>query len=118
MACLVPWLHRFVALEPAETGEQGTLRTPSFETRGRQLLVNAALGAPTDLRVELLDTSGAVLPGFERGRCRLIVHDKLRYRVVWNAGDAQKVLAHAASGPLAIRFGLRSGSLYAFQITP
>lgn len=110
---------RFVALEPARAGQEGVLRTHAFQTNGRELLVNAALGKPTDLCVELLDTSGNVLPGFDRTRCRLIVHDKLRYRVVWTGGTAHQVIGAApAKRALAIRFLLRSGSLYAFQVTP
>ena len=110
---------RFVALTPAGAGE-GMLRTRACMAVGAELLVNAELTDPGDLKVEVLDGAGAVLPGFERSRCLLQPADKLRYRVRWQppAGKARS-WADVPKGILtSVRFHLRKGELYAFQLLP
>ena len=108
---------RFVGLIPAARGKTGVLRAKVFNAVGRELTVNAKLADPNDLRVEVLDGTGNTLSGFEAARSRLTVRDRLRYRVVWDGSGAPKALADALpSGPVALRFHLRRGALYAFQI--
>jgi len=107
---------RFVALCREKTGQEGVLQTKLLEINGSDLLVNAELSNKTDLKVELLDTKGDVLNGFERDQSRLVVHDKLRYRVVWGSEEIQKAIKDVEGQALAIRFVLSDGQLYAFQI--
>jgi hypothetical protein len=108
---------RFVALVPAARGKPGVLRTKVFKAEGRELVVNAELADPGDLTVEVLDGSGNTLPGFEPTRSQLAVRDKLRYGVVWDGNGRRRTLKDAlATGPVALRFRLRRGALYAFQI--
>ena len=110
---------RFVALIPVG-GAEGVLQTRPFLSPPGDLLVNAELKGPGDLGVELLDASGAVVGGFDRVRCRLTPADKLRYRVRWEqpVGPARTWSDVPAKAPCALRFTLRRGRLFAFQIAP
>lgn len=109
---------RFVAVQKTAESESGTLETRPLRFQGNTLLVNAQL-QEGDLQVELLDAQGNVLEAFEREKSRLAVHDPLRYRVTWQSGDDVASLADADAGAgIALRFILRGGKLYAFQITP
>jgi hypothetical protein len=57
------------------------------------------------------------LPGCETKRSWLTIRDKLRYRVVWDDRGVPKTLTDAlTAGPVALRFHVRRGALYAFQI--
>lgn len=109
---------RFVAVQKCDESDAGILQTRPLRFRGNTLLVNAEL-QDGDLQVELLDPNGEVLPGFHRKRSRLTVHDPLRYRVTWQRddGDASLPDAHEVQ-PVAIRFIIRGGKLYAFDVKP
>ena len=107
---------RFVALRPKKTTHAGILETHLLRFSGKQLLVNTDIDE-YGLKVELLDSKGGVIPGFDRTHCKLIVHDKLRYRVVWNNESGRKSLLNAPQDtPVAIRFILNNGALYAFSV--
>ena len=107
---------RFVALRPENPDKEGFLETRLLKLTGRELIINAEVRGH-DLRVELVDKTGNVIPRFTRAQSRLIPHDKLRYRVVWENDGIQRSLAQALTGqPLALRFILRGGNLYAFRV--
>ena len=107
---------RFVALRQVRADRPGVLPTRSMTFEGGDLLVNADAG-PGDLQVEVLDAKGRAMAGFERGQSRLVRRDRLRYEVVWANSAARRSLRDAAAGgPLALRFYVNKGSLYAFQI--
>ena len=93
------------------------LQTQPLEFSGNSLLVNADADSK-NLQVELLDRTGAVVPGFERHSCRLVAHDHLRFHVFWEQNGRRKRLAQARStgDSLRIRFILKQGELFAFQI--
>ncbi len=108
---------RFVALVPADAAEAGVLQTKCLSVAGSDLLVNAD-ATQGNLRVELLDRAGNVLRGFERDRCRLVRHDALRYRVLWGGDASARSWRDVPKDrPIALRFHLRTGALYAFQVT-
>ena len=110
---------RFVALAPSTEGTEGVLQTRPLRPAGGDLLVNAELGDGGRMRVSLLDAAGAALDGFAAEDCRLVRRDGLRYRVVWGDGAQTRTIKDAlARGPVAIRFALRGGRFYAFQIVP
>jgi hypothetical protein len=108
--------ERFVAVGQQNANAPGELQTRPLEFSGKSLLVNTDCKTE-DLQVELLDPAGKVLAGFDRSCSQLIAHDKLRRRIVWVADGTQKTLKDASElQPLAIRFVLRNGPLFSFQI--
>lgn len=107
---------RFVALQPDDKNRAGELQTKLFTADGKTLLVNADV-AEGDLQVELLDANGQVIPGFTRESSLLKRHDALRWTVIWTDGTTTKHLGdRRANQPVALRFLLRNGSLFAFQV--
>ena len=106
---------RFVALVPSPGGTEGVLETMPLSLPGGELLVNARV-PPGGLEVELLDQRGNVPEGFGRKQCRLLAHDPLRYRVVWESEGNTRPIGQAPLKTPALRFVLRKGELYAFQV--
>lgn len=107
---------RFVSLRPLNWQAEGSLRTPALEFSGTELLINADCD-PKDLQVEVVDTAGKAVPGFTGRESVIIRHDKLRFRVLWTDGARRRPLGDAAQAtPVALRFTIRNGDLYAFQI--
>ncbi len=84
-------VDRFLALRPEKTGVEGVLETRPLYFSGDDLLVNAE--APEDgLQVELLDSNGTVIPGFDRRRSHLEKHGLSRYCVTWGNGGKCKII--------------------------
>ena len=92
----------------------GTLITRPVTFSGRHLYVN--LDAPEgELRVEVLDRDGRVIPEYAAARAIPVRGDSTRARVSWT-GVAD--LAALAGQPVRFRFTLTHGRLYAFWVTP
>ena len=110
--------ERFVAVRPADGGAAAVLETKALRFSGEDLLVNAALGdSPDQMRVDVLDAGGGPIGGCGADICRLIAHDKLRYRVIWEEGGEARSLKQAAGGgPVALRFTWTEGDFFAFQV--
>ena len=109
---------RFVAIVPSSADKQGVVRTKPFTTSARNILLNAELADTNDIKVELLDGNGTVLPRFGREESRLISRDHLRYRVIWRDGPRELSLEEVADDrPVACRFIINSGELFAFRLT-
>ena len=91
----------------------GVLVTRPVRFSGRHLFVN--LDAPEgELRAEVLDREGQVVPGFDAGRCAAVRGNSTCVRVVWQgAGD----LAAVAGRTVRFRFHVSRGSLYAFWVS-
>lgn len=107
---------RFLSMRPINWLVDATLTTPPLQFSGDQILVNADIDYGA-LWVELLDEQGKVVPGFGREQSRVVQHDKLRYRAVWEADGVQHHLPEGSvDRSVALRFTVRNGELYAFQI--
>ncbi|MGH7943848.1 MAG: hypothetical protein ACREF9_02370 [Opitutaceae bacterium] len=110
----------FVSLDAGnETGSMVTkpLIVPDGSPGGG-LQINAAVRG--ELRVEILDPIGNVLPGFQASDCRPIKTDALNHAVRWdqklNLEDESRPTLDALRGkPVRLRFWLRDGSLYSFR---
>ena len=110
---------RFLAIVQKDSSTVGILETKLFTSAGDRLLVNAE-AAENELRVELIDKDGNVIPGFEKKNSRLIPHDRLRKRAVWEDEYGVRTLKQALknSQSMALRFYVHGGALFAFQILP
>ncbi len=102
----------FASMGAGEEG--GTLTTRPVRFRGKHLFVN--VDAPGgELRVDVLDEAGKVIPALSREKCVPIRADGTLRAVAWKgAGD----LANVAGKPVRFRFHLRKGRLYAFWVSP
>jgi hypothetical protein len=92
----------------------GTLITRPVTFSGRYLFVN--IDAPDgELRVEVLDRDGRVVPAYAAARAIPVRGDSTRARVTWSGADD---LAAIAGEPVRFRFQLTRGRLYAFWVSP
>jgi len=93
---------------------EGTLITRPVRFKGKYLFVNVA-AETGELRVEVLDKAGRVMPGLSRDDCVAVRVDKTLVRVRWKGvGDLSKL----AGRPVRFRFYLTKGRLYAFWVSP
>jgi hypothetical protein len=92
----------------------GTLTTRPVRFRGKHLFVN--VDAPAgELRAEVLDERGEVLPLCSAANCLPVRADKTLQGVAWkSAAD----LASLAGKTVKFRFHLTNGKLYAFWVSP
>ena len=97
----------------AADDEPGSLTTRPLSFSGANLFVNAAC-ADGELRVEVLDARGEVVPGYSAADCVPLAGDSTRHRMTWR-GDVS--LAPLAGRPVRFRFLLRRGALYAFWVS-
>ncbi len=68
-----------------------------------------------ELRVELCDENGAVLPGYSKDDCLLIKENTTSTRVSWRE---RSEIDEYAGLPVRFRFYLRKGDLYSFWTSP
>ena len=92
----------------------GTLITRPVTFTGRHLFVN--LDSPDgELRVEVLDREGRVIPDYAVARTIPVHGDSTRARVTWTGGAN---LAAVAGQAVRFRFHLTHGRLFAFWVSP
>ena len=70
-------------------------------------------GGQGEVRVELLDENGSVLPGFEAARCEPLRSDALSHTMSW---EGQPDLNSLKDRKIQIRFLLRNAKLYSFRL--
>ena len=92
--------------------KEGMLTTRTVRFSGGHLFVNADLKGG-ELRAEVLDHQGRVLPAFSREACEPLRTSGTRQPVTWRGAS----LASVAGEPVRFRFTLTAGSLYAFWVT-
>ena len=90
----------------------GVLTTHPLLFQGRYLTVNAQV-SKGELGVEVLGPDGSPLKGYTRDECMLASFDGTFQLVHWKN---HKDLAELAGRPLRLRFYVRQGDLYGFQI--
>lgn len=99
----------FASMDAGEA--PGTLTTRAMVFSGKYLFVNAAV-AKGDLRVEVLEASGAPLSPFTADKCVPVKADGTKLPVAWETRD----LSSLAGKEVKFRFHLRHGELYAFWV--
>jgi len=105
-------LDRFVA-QQADAAD-GQLVTVSLTFQGRRLEVNADVGAGGFLKAELLDASGAPIPGHTQDEADALDGDGVVMTLTWDGRDDVSALRDT---PVQIRFVGRHVKLYALQFT-
>ncbi len=102
----------FASLDADEAGGSITTRSVSF--RGKHLFVNVAAAAG-ELRAEILDEAGQVIPPFSRANSIPISVDRTLQAVCW---QGMKNLSAVMAKPVKLRFHLKNGRLYSFWVSP
>jgi hypothetical protein len=102
----------FASMDADEKG--GTLTTRPVSFKGKHLFVNAAC-PKGELRVEVLAEDGKPIAPFTAENCVPLSCDKTLAAVTWK-GAAD--LSPLSGKPVRFRFHLKSGSLYAFWVSP
>jgi hypothetical protein len=90
-----------------------SVTTRSVTFRGSTLYVNASV-AEGELRAEILDDGGRVIPGFDAASCEPVVENATKIRIHWQHGGS---LAELAGHPVRFRFYVRRGRLYSFWVS-
>ena len=93
------------ATQPAE------LVTTPVLLAGKALFVNAATAAGGSVRVELQNTKGTPLAGFELEACQPLQGDELHHRVQWR----EREIAVLGAQPVQIRFVLDRARFYGYS---
>jgi hypothetical protein len=106
--CRATWrADRLWALAAAHGGyTEGTATMRRGQHGGKRLVLNATTRPGGQLRVELLDADGRILPGFSTADCDPISGDHHAIAVRWKGGD------RAPSGAAKARFRLRRAFVY------
>ncbi|MBM4034431.1 MAG: hypothetical protein FJ291_22015 [Planctomycetes bacterium] len=115
----------FASMDADEKG--GTLTTRPVSFKGKHLFVNLAC-PKGDFRAEVLGADGKPIAPFTRENCTVggasLPRDSTCLPVTWKGADDLSALVGGASlprdsrKPIRFRFHLRSGSLYAFWVSP
>jgi len=98
----------FVSLDAGD--QAGVVETIAFQPSGDRLVVNAD-ASRGEARIEILDGTGEVIPGYGTEVCVPIRSDSVRHAVRWKNHDRLP-----DGRPLALRFHLRDTSLYSYAV--
>ena len=90
----------------------GEFRTKPLIFSGCDLYINASTSAPGSIQIELLDSNGAVIPGFELEKSPNLTGNWIAKKIVWADG---KSLAELAGKPVILRFVMKDADLYSIQ---
>ena len=103
-------LDGFVAVHAGPEGGEAITRPVRFQ--GQKLVVNFRSSPQGNVRVELLDATGAALPGYAASDCRALRGDAVSATVAWTKGDDLSALA---GQPVCIRFILDDADVFSFH---
>ena len=92
--------------------EGGELVTKPLRFDGTGLEVNYGTSAAGSIAVELQDTSGQVLPGFQAENCNLLIGDEISRTVTWRGGAD---VASLIGKPIRLRFFMKDSDLYSLR---
>jgi hypothetical protein len=103
-------LDGFVSVHASYTG--GELMTKPFRFDGSELEINYESSAAGEIRVELQDEEGKLIPGFSAQACNPIFGNEISRVVRWS-GSAD--LTTLAGQPIRMRVIMRDGDLFSFR---
>jgi len=100
----------FVSLQAKLSG--GEFLTKPLVFQGKELAMNLSTGGAGDIRVEVQDAGGTVVPGYSMEDCHEVWGDDLARIVKWEGGsDVSGLAGH----PVRLRFQLADADLYSIQ---
>ena len=103
----------FVSAHAPYAGGEFTTRPLIFE--GHELVINYSTSAAGSIRVEVADTDGKPIPGFELEKCPGIYGDDIERAVEWEDGEG---LDRLAGRPVRLRFVLKDADLFSMRFRP
>ncbi|MDA0831705.1 MAG: hypothetical protein O2955_02325 [Planctomycetota bacterium] len=92
----------------------GTLITHPVRFGGKHLYVNIDDPAG-ELRVDILDENGKVIPAFSKAKCKPVSVDSTKTAITWKETLS---LEQLEGKPVRFRFSLKNGKLYSFWVSP
>lgn len=98
----------FFSMDAGPAG--GVLTTVPLVLAGDTLCINADADGG-EVRVEVLDEAGAVIPTYAASQCTAITENAIRIPVVWTEGGS---LASLAGQTVRLRFHMNDARFYAF----
>ncbi|MFN8857595.1 MAG: hypothetical protein ACK50P_18655 [Planctomycetaceae bacterium] len=104
---------RFVSLQAG--AEPAELQTRPLVFHGDRLVLNGVTEAGGDIRVEMQDTAGRVLPGHALADCAPLAGDHLAHTVHWKSGaDVRRWQGEV----VRLRIVVRQAQLFSLQFLP
>ena len=91
---------------------EGRFTIPPVFVRGNRLLLNVSTGAAGEVRVQLKDQSGEVIPGRTLSDCESITGDCPKAVVTWKG---RFDLSDLSGKPVQVEIRARAAKLYTFQ---
>lgn len=95
------------------TNLKGTLTTGCVVFNGKYLFINADVKGI--LRVEILDSSNNVIPGYTSTNCIPFHGNKIKEMISWKN---KKELSSLRDKPVKFKFYISNGSIYSFWVSP
>ena len=103
-------LDGFASLNASYEG--GEMVTKPFTFEGDELEINYSTSAAGSVRVEVQDSGGAAVPGYELDRCRELIGDEIERVVAWDEGSSVGALA---GRPVRLRFVMKDADLFSLR---
>ena len=90
----------------------GELLTSKLNFDGDYFYLNANVKG--ELKVELLDANGLVIPGFSKSDCNVVSGDNVAYNVTWKNN---KTLTSLRDSVIKVKFYVTDGEIFSFWIS-
>ncbi|MFB3897531.1 MAG: hypothetical protein ACE14V_14640 [bacterium] len=103
-------IDRFVSLNAPYTG--GEVITKPVKFKGDNLYINYSTSAIGSIKIEIRDSAGKPIPGYELNNSIEIYGDELHRKVVWKT---KSNLAELKGNPIRLRVVMNDADLYAIQ---
>ncbi|QDU56885.1 glycoside hydrolase family protein [Aeoliella mucimassa] len=108
-------LDGFVSIDASAEGGEFTTKPVILSKAGTptELRINFATSAIGNVRCEILDDAGKVLPGFSLEECDELMGDKVDAVVTWKGKSS---LLELSDKPVTLRFVMKDADLYAIHL--
>jgi hypothetical protein len=90
----------------------GEIITKAFKFSGKNLLLNMSTSAAGFIKVEILDTNGNKIKGFELDNCKELIGNEIAKTVVWKGNND---LSQLKGTPIRLRFVMKDADLYSMK---